>query len=80
MARKMARSGCPTAVQARATGQQSAPRTGLAEGWKSANIHVGSEFIWGIPARTFLIRRLIFPLCSRLQKTMEIMARSMRFP
>jgi hypothetical protein len=21
----------------------------LREGWKSANIHVGSEFIWGIP-------------------------------
>ena len=30
MARKLARSGCPTAVRASATGQQSAPRTGLA--------------------------------------------------
>ena len=24
----------------------------LREGWKSANIHVGSEFIWGIPVMT----------------------------
>ena len=46
-----------TAARARATGQQSAPRTGLAEGWKSANIYRQFGLHLGIPAILYSRRR-----------------------
>ena len=55
MARKLARSGCPTAVRARATGQQSAPRTGLAGRLEKrkysprVGVHLGKPGSTGIP-------------------------------
>jgi hypothetical protein len=47
--RKMARPGCPTAVQARA--MVAAVGTARQEGRKTANTHANSGFIWGIPVK-----------------------------
>ena len=55
MTRKLARSGCPTAVRARATGQQSAPCTGLAGRLEKRKysrrfgVHLGNPGSTGIP-------------------------------